>query len=549
MELKYFPAMTYEELREAMRNLLNDYEYDNDCPYDPSDHALDKIIVEWHENKSPILEWMSRHPNYNGKGQIVLTEEYNRNYDKETVYSFLQRIDLQLVDVPNTVTLMAPTDGVPSCFVPSMREFVGQTTEITFREEFSSLFHVAADRSHWWWDACCFEETHEQAERIVKAKQFFNNNDFIMQYADEDLTERFNAAFPWLSVHEGQKVSKVFRRIFKELGVDKEPWFNAEWPKFADALNPLKVTRYTIISVNPLDYYTMSFGNDWQSCHTIDKTQKRHHRGQDYSGCFSSGTESYMLDGTSIVVYIVDRSYDGNEFELQPKLSRQMFHIGEDKIVQGRLYPQDNDSGAEETYRQIREIVQRVYTECNDVPNGWIIKKGTEACGNVINSHGTHYPDYWHFDNCNVSYLKNEKGEAKNTNHIHIGHLPICPQCGCEHGEEEYLVCEDCRDGGYTCDNCGCHIYRDNDERVEVDGYVFCDYDCAENYGYVYCENINEWCHRENCDVFYNDCREAWCYGDWVASEDGFTCFEDEMEGAGFIWNEEDGEYVRREDD
>ena len=559
MEMKYFTAQTYEELKDEMRDLLNTYEYEEGCPYDPSDFGLDKIITTWYSAKEPLLAWMSRHPNYNGKGQIVLTEEYDRKVDHGTIYTFLGAMAsecaelLNNIEVPEKVTLVEPEDRSVSVFVKNMLDYVGKTTEITYRCD--DTYRVAADGGIWWWDAACFAETAELTNRIAKAKRFFEyfsyTNDWHMQYADENLTNKFNEAFPWLRAHVGAKVTKLFRRIFKEYKLDQMEEFNAKWPGFADALNPLKVTRFTIISANPIDYYTMSFGNDWQSCHTIDKTQRRHHAGQDYQGCYSSGTESYMLDGTTLVVYIVDKSYDGNEFELQPKLSRQMFHIGEEKIIQGRLYPQDNDSGATETYRQIRQIVQRVYAECNDVPNMWKVEKGTEECNSVIVSFGTHYRDYHCFDNCNVSYLKTGEENGLNITKIIVGRSPICPRCGCEHGVEENILCDDCVGSRVYCERCGREVDPDDYDTIHIGDNYYCDRGCAEEDGWVYCNNIDEWCSKYDCDVFYNDYRDEWCYDNYcekIVTEDGFRCFEDEMEEAGVYWDEEDECYRRRED-
>ena len=40
-----------------------------------------------------------------------------------------------------------------------------------------------------------------------------------------------------------------------------------KFAKYADSINPIKVKRHTVLSVHPIDYYTMSFGNSWTSCH------------------------------------------------------------------------------------------------------------------------------------------------------------------------------------------------------------------------------------------------------------------------------------------
>ena len=161
-----------------------------------------------------------------------------------------------------------------------------------------------------------------------------------------------------------------------------------------------------------------------------------------YHGQYSGGTLSYMLDETSAVFYTVDKSYDGDKIELEPKINRNMFHIGNNKIVQGRVYPQTSD-GNGDTYTEIRNIVQKVIADCMGRPNMWTLKRGTSECEKVIISKGVHYRDYENFESCNVSYLKLDNDEI-DENKITVGHTPICPCCGETHYNSEAIECECC---------------------------------------------------------------------------------------------------------
>ena len=214
----------------------------------------------------------------------------------------------------------------------------------------------------------------------------------------------------------------------------------------------------------------MSFGNSWSSCHTIDKLNDRNCP-NNYRGMYSGGTLSYMLDGASIVFYTVDRKYDGTDFEFEPKVNRCMFHIGEDKIIQGRVYPQNND-GDQTIYNEIRAIMQKTMSEIFNVNNFWILKQGTSACAEMSESCGAHYRDYTNFGNCNVSWLKPSEGKLKNTNRITIGHRGICPTCGTEHGSSDSIICDDCFDEVKRCPHCGRRV-GENDH-IEIDGQVYC---------------------------------------------------------------------------
>ena len=482
--------MMYNNLNTRICRLLEQYEWEEDHPYEPTTEGVDEIISEWATNKADLIAAMENDPNYDGDYKVVLTENFCREVDEDEIRLF-----------------------------------------------YSTLFH-----------------------RFGVGKLNFEQRGAIgnltHQFVTEDDEQTLNEAFPDMQrkPHKGAKVSRTIRQICKEYGMDTDPGFNKAYTRFADAINPLKVERYTIISVNPIDYLTMSFGWSWQSCHTIDKTQKNHSGGENYSGCYSAGTLSYMLDSTSVVVYTVDRDYDGNQFELQPKISRQMFHIGEDKIIQGRLYPQGNDVGADATYRQMREIVQRVVSGWFGWDNLWINKKGTPkvddghiyknlTCTEVITTEGLHYEDYKYFSNCNVSYRGG--GREKNVKRITVGHQGICPTCGeWKIDDSEYIICGDCRNM-VVCAHCGSHISVGN-AILTGNGEYFCDEICVENSDYVYCTNVHQYRRETDDDVMYDDYLEEWQYdesgywGDAVYAEDGSTfCNTENAEAAGYIMTDD----------
>ena len=402
--------------------------------YDYSNHALNKIVNEWNKQKEPLRNVLRNHPNWNEEEDMIIFDmDINRKLDKDAVECFRQWM-------------------------------VGR---FDFHE------HEAFKQSIW-------DCKHFPCE----------------QFVSQDTIDWIHKKYPDFKIVAGQKTSRAMNKLFNTLGLDKHPDYNRKFAKYTDALNPLKVTRHTVISINLIDYLTMSFGNSWASCHTIDKHNKRR-MPNDYSGCYSSGTLSYALDSTSIVFYTVDSSYNGNEFYFEPKMNRQMFHFGEDKLVQGRLYPQDCDHGANDTYAQFRNLMQEVVALSLGVPNLWMLRRGTEICKNYIIGRGTHYRDYFHFENCSISFLKN----SENENRLHVGAEPICIECGYTHDNEENINC--CR-AGYECDCCGCII--DGDEFYEVDGNRYC-YDCA-----TYCEDCD--CVYLKDDMTYIDSVDRWVCDD-----------------------------------
>ena len=327
------------------------------------------------------------------------------------------------------------------------------------------------------------------------------------------------SAFPDVQLHEGMKKTRAVNKVLSELELSHYREYNREFAKYADAMNPLKIVRHTIISVNPLDYLTMSFGNSWASCHTIDK---RNLRGMPntYEGQYSSGTISYMLDKTSFIMYTIDKDFDGEDYwRSNGKINRQMFHLGEDFLVQGRMYPQDND-GAEGIYTDFRNIAQKIIADCKQIPNLWTMRKGTNAASEWIKSEGTHYRDYHHYDNCTLSIRKGANGLKQ----IVVGHRPICIYCGNEHDEGSNI---NCCVANISCDRCGV-VLRPTRDTIYTD-----------DMGYHYCEDCGCECHI---------CNEAMSRADatWIESENQYVCddcLQEHYTRCGCC-----GEYVRNDD-
>lgn len=427
-----------------MQGLLEEYNYNHTID------ALGEIVDEWAEQKASLIEAFKKHPNYiEGKFMIAFAQDYSRGIDYSATYDFSRYM-----------CRMAER------YVDKVSESIKE-----FREQ----------------DGCGW---------LPAALYNILTGDYLYKYdrtINDKMVEEINRVLPEVHAHVGQKTSRVINKICCCLGYNQDPDYNREFAKFADALSPLTIKRHTILSLNPLDYLTMSFGNSWSSCHTIDKTNKRG-MPNSYEGCYSSGTVSYMLDPSSMVFYTVDSSYDGNDYWTQPKINRQMYHYGEDKLVQGRLYPQDND-GAVSQYEQYRNIVQEIISTIFEFPNLWVLSKGTCAASRYIYSRGTHYTDYTHYENCTLSKRK----DSPNDNRFTVGADPICVECGDRHSDAHIINC--CNGIGECCAYCGRNI-TDDDDICWVDGEPYCD-ECA-----TYCEECDEYCRND--DVTYIPSQEIY---------------------------------------
>ena len=446
------------ELIEEMTVLLKEYDYH------PTEKGLNAIIDEWSINKADIIRLFEKHPNYNGKFQIAFDADYDRelNYDaiqkfKEYLNKYLAENEIHMDGYPYSEvcrlrnkfericnymkTLNNMNLGVAKLDEKSIEYYESEYNRLnTLSNRMTDYIRTINYRTYgnYVFEADVWYST------VLKFTYLLNSLDDISEpLATEDFADEINNLYPTVKAVKGQKVSRIVNKVCCLLGIDKYEDYNKEFAKFSDAVNPLSIKRHTVLSCHPIDYLTMSFGNSWASCHTIDKHNKRDMPNA-YSGGYSGGTMSYMLDGSSVVFYTVDAKYTGNQLELEPKINRNMFHIGEDKIIQARVYPKSNDD-ADGIYTKIRNIVQKVIADCMGKPNLWKLRKGTDECEEVTNTIGVHYRDYLSFDSCNVSYLKLDDSGSVNTTKIKIGHNPICPCCGKTHNSEENIECYDCR--------------------------------------------------------------------------------------------------------
>lgn len=445
------------ELLNETKTLLTKYHYN------PTDDGLNKIIDEWCANKGDLIRMFEKHPNYNGKFQIAFDCDFDRQLDRIAINRFvnwlnnrqvkeriLKKIKIGVFEYGELCEICRRLNNYTEVFYynPTVNTINGNTHDYYEKEydrfkkyknkyENNDLVYCTNGKAY-------DKEQWRMVYKLDYLLDCLDRTQYLDQFVNDSLKEKLNHYFPEAKIRKGQKTSRAINKILCMMGFDKHPDYNKEFAKFADAVNPLKIKRHTVISIHPVDYLTMSFGNSWSSCHTIDKKNDRGiENANSHGGCYSAGTLSYMLDESSCVFYTVGAEYDGNELELQSKINRCMFHYNDNQLVQGRVYPQSNDEGATGLYKDIREIAQKVFADMLEVPNYWTNNSGVDECSKVIASTGVHYKDYYNFDNCNVSVLKDNRDEHEI---IHVGHFGICPSCGGEHSRNRNIECYDCND-------------------------------------------------------------------------------------------------------
>ena len=392
--------------------LLNHYGHET------ADKGMSTIWEVFTQNKGNVAEVLSRHSGWDPDILAVrLTEEYSTSVDKEKISEFGQFLRERLAHwcearevkfaCMTQMEVHAAMERINRCinainYIPQTYYpvIVNGMTPVELQREYDRL--NAIDNLFYDTDSVnghrlSIDDTHKgrAIRRIISyVESYFANT------LDERLADTFNRMatefFPVdaqgkkivkARFSKGQKTSKAVSKFFSLVGdefvkfkdMQEKTWYdqsgnfhsretdmgwNGQFSAYADGINPISVKRYTFISINPLDYLTMSFFKDTSSCHTIDHQNLRPNNDRDghaYRGMYQSGTLSYMLDGSSIVMYTTRDDVDIKHPWNYDKLNRCMFHLGEEKFVQGRLYPDGRDKANDDGTVTIASCFRNIF--------------------------------------------------------------------------------------------------------------------------------------------------------------------------------------------
>ena len=584
-------------LKAQAKALLESYNYET------GSYGLEAVFKEWARQKGWLVDLFRKSEFYNGRGQIIIPTNLERPIDKDKIREFFDwAVDNYVKEIQKKEIMIGlhtmydydkAIDNIYTitrnlCYDHSI--YNGLTREEWYRE--AKRMKSRMEEVGYNYEALSYggKTVYVTSEDYRKYRNFkyvlndvcgYNTSYDDIKILDGERLENINRHLERggfkVRALKGQKVTKFVGKLLKEtnlnhiVDVQEKVWYddngvehtrkqdmgyNYHFPLLGDAINPYTYEREVVISVNPIDYWTMSFGYKWASCHTIDKENERGSLCS-YEGQYSGGTEAYMLDPSSIIVYVrpsaeqlAQRRQTEMPMEEQDKFKRCVFMLGEDKLVQSRVYPDGRDGGDNGLATQLRSILQKTIADLYETSNMWTIKRGTSACCEVVTSQGILYPDYRHYDDCNVSYLRRVNGDL-NTKPIVIGASRIiCPCCGDKHYSEEHITCDECyEDESYiaTCERCNEGIRENDDNYICAnDGSYFCCSECAWDAGYVYCDDINEWTDEWREDN-YNGCYYG-CTDDGVEIGDYWYSCPEHAYDDGWEWCDYDDDWARRED-
>lgn len=507
--------MIKNQIEKWATELLEEYDY-------PCDSVRVVIDKAW-DAKADLRAILSKHPNWDERQQaVVFAANFDTMVDPAHVADFCNWVRNQLYEL-----IRKNPDGVIKGY-----DDMGWCE----RDDAINAVRRAHEDAYMLGDGKWGER--KRIARYDRICELFQDANFSECVVTQELADvvREKLGDESLVPVVGQKTSRAVNKICKALGlteikdmrtiirngepVQKDYGWNYYFAMFGDAINPIHISRYTVISINPLDYWTMSFGTDWASCHTIDKENRRD-MDQGHSGMYSSGTESYMLDGTTIIMYTVSPGYNGDMWRAD-KERRMNFHIASDgkAMVFGRLYPDGRDGGETGLAAQFRKTLQKVLSECTETNNLWKTKKGGKSVtGEFVDSMGTNYDDYFYYSDTGISHLTEIQMPK-----IRIGAKPICPGCGTRHDVEDNICCPSCAVYGNK-EKCGwCGSWFDSED----DGYYcedndtwYCCASCAEEAGLVWCENDDVYHEEGKC--LQDSYSELWYHIGW-RSNYGVRC-------------------------
>ena len=378
-----------------------------------SEHGVCVLLDTYFTNKEPLIKLFMTSKHYIGDMRIAVEKEFDREIDAHQIRDFFYCIDeklhtdemLEFKDSKGKTMFDYLQTGKKVLTIAELPDANARSKKLTKMQQFSVNDGATVD-------------SHEKYFRFTQYMDYFKNTPRSVTPADYQLTEKA----PLLKA--GTKTSRAFNKVCTYYGVDKlHPEtvdgktvypYNKVFAEYADMVSDLKRKMQFIISLNPLDYLTMSNGINWKSCHNI------------FDGCYKAGTISYMLDTTSIITFVVQGIND--DIHKIPKVYRQMYHYKDNLFVQSRLYPQGND-GATDLYEKFRGFMIKEFSSLLRVNGEWTYINGRSYCTNHIDSVGKHYPDYNYNRDTGIFYPAIKESDIQNLK-MTVGHETICANCG-----------------------------------------------------------------------------------------------------------------------
>lgn len=428
LKAKWAAYCDTDKLVDDAMNLLTKYGHKN------TEHGICVLLDTYFTNKKSLIDMFKESVHYIGGMRIVVDIELERQTEASNVRHFCSNF-MSEVNAASIILKDKDENGKTRDDYVKTGTLSLKASDLLSDEFRAKFMRDHENRKKFSSDGFTLESHRVNNALRNVVRRFGNNYQSTVQQETIDWIKAYNIDGNYTV---GMKTSRAFNRMCTKYKLNTLPDYNKLFAKYSDMVSGLKRKMKFFISLNPLDYLTMSFGNSWSSCHTIDRSNIRD-MPDSYSGMYCGGTLSYMLDGTSIITYVHNDMPESIE---DGKVYRNMFHYENGALIQARIYPQGND-GATDLYKEFRAVVHKELADMLGVSNNW--EYSDRSAYKNTSSTGVHYRDYECFSNCNMSYPSDMPNAA--TEIVHIGHERICVKCGKtfdDGANSRRLICYDC---------------------------------------------------------------------------------------------------------
>lgn len=419
-------------------------EFEIDGSY--TEEGVRKNVATWFESKRKQMDLFRKHPYWSEEAKaIVFLQSETRGIDYDDAYRKLDKL----------------TDYILS--------------KVYVDDDYWLLSGVIYTIN----DICCKEEAQDG---LV--------TDYFIERLHYHIGSRNVPKPVERMLRRGTKITRLVRKICENVVIhrtgevidatqfadDGDPRtrrsFDKYYAQFADALSELTVEKITVVSLNFLDFMTMSNGNSWSSCHFINSHGIFHENSESsYQGMYKQGCLSYALDEPSFILYTLPATFKDTDYYRCQKLTRMCCQYENGILITGKCYPNNNDA----LITRYRQMMQLIISQIEERPNLWTFSKKTSkvTCfAQTVNDTG-HYPDYtYSSQKPTISLCRGVEIDLDAS--IQIGHKAYCLHCGkeLEGYQHEWLQCENHR----KTIRCGCcnKRLRPTDEYYLIDGSYYC---------------------------------------------------------------------------
>ena len=384
-----------------------------------SEHGVCVVLDKYFVAKEPLIKLFQTSNHYIGDMRIALPKEFERDIDSYQISSFCDHFS-DSVGAKHVILEFNDADGKSvSDYLKTGATKVNVAT-MAKDKSFAERVKKIADFEEY---TCATRASWQKLRNFDSFMSYFGN--MPRSTISRDVHNNDG-----IELKTGTKTSRAFNKVCVHYGVDKAPKYNSLFAQYADMVAGNMHKWQFIISLNPLDYLTMSIGQSWTSCHSIVS------RGTGVGGLACGGCTSYMLDKVSIITYVVNR-IEPNLHEVG-KIYRQMYYYSNNLFIQSRLYPQGND-GSTDLYAKFREFMCEEFTELLNLnENKWTSKIGTNYVCDHSEDVGHHYRDARANRSCGIFYPHEKMTIARDVDMV-IGSQSYCFYCGEEQNDRNRL--------------------------------------------------------------------------------------------------------------